>query len=56
MEPNYLSIDWTDFYNISPNGRYLHECDRCGFWTSFADSSRDVAMATNYMAKCGYSA
>jgi len=42
------SMFWTDFHNFfSPNGRYLREFSR----SSFSDSSRDVAMATNFVAK-----
>jgi len=45
FENNYPRICWTDFYNFFlPNDRYLRECD----------SSRDVAKATDFMAKFGY--
>jgi len=48
-QQSYLRIYWTDFHDFfSPNGRYLREFSRSV--PAFSNSSRDVAMATNFVS------
>jgi len=48
-ETNYLRICWADFHNLFTEWKPFG-C-RWSIWTSFSDSSRDVAIATNFVRK-----